>query len=86
MDIFGFKNQGINYDKFRPTYPPHFLNHILSSVKHKNKYLDIGTGTGQLLFAIAPHFASSKGMDISPQMIKTAQEKVGNYKDAKIDL
>jgi hypothetical protein len=25
MDAFGFKTQGINYDKFRPKYPTSFL-------------------------------------------------------------
>jgi len=90
MDIFGFKNQGINYDKFRPTYPPKFLTHYITTLKHKNRYLDIATGTGQLLFAIAPHFLSSKGVDISPQMITTAQGKIEQfrekYPDSKIEL
>lgn len=77
MDIFGFANQGINYDKFRPRYPNHFIQSCLSSVKHRNKYLDIATGTGQLLFAIAPHFTQNKGIDISKSMIETAK---GNLK------
>ena len=81
MDIFGFKNQGINYEKFRPIYPSKFITHCLSTLKHKNRYLDIATGTGQLLFAIAPHFLSSKGVDISQKMITTAQEKVEKFRE-----
>lgn len=69
MDIFGFKNQGINYDKFRPKYPLAFVEHYLKAIKHHNRYLDIATGTGQLLFAFAPHFQFSKGVDISKTMI-----------------
>ena len=69
MDIFGFKTQGINYDKFRPKYPPVFIERYLKVLKHKNRYLDIATGTGQLLFAFAPHFTYSKGVDISKNMI-----------------
>jgi hypothetical protein len=53
MDIFGFATQGINYDKFRPKYPPFFYNNSLNLIKHKNRYMDVATGTGQLLFAIA---------------------------------
>ena len=74
-DIFGFKNQGINYDKFRPRYPQQFIDLYLLKNKGKHRYLDIATGTGQLLFAFASHFSYNKGIDISPQMIQTAQEK-----------
>jgi ubiquinone/menaquinone biosynthesis C-methylase UbiE len=31
-------------------------------------------GTGQLLFSIAPQFSFSKGIDISPKMLETAQK------------
>jgi ubiquinone/menaquinone biosynthesis C-methylase UbiE len=72
MDVFGFNTQGVNYDKFRPRYPSSFIQKCLSSIKHRNKYLDIATGTGQLLFAFAPHFQYSKGIDISKNMIESA--------------
>jgi len=71
MDIFGFETQGINYDKFRPRYPHSFYSN-LTHLAHKNRYLDIATGTGQLLFALAPYFENSYGIDISPSMIKTS--------------
>ncbi len=72
MDIFGYKTQGINYDKFRPKYPSLFIETTLSAVKSKNKYLDIATGTGILLYALASHFNYAKGIDISKTMIDTA--------------
>ena len=75
MDIFGFKNQGINYDKFRPRYPPSFIDRYATKMKGKSRYLDIATGTGQLLFAFANTFSFNKGVDISPQMIETSQIK-----------
>ena len=50
MDIFGFTTQGINYDKFRPRYPKQLISKCLNTLKNKNRYLDIATGTGQLLF------------------------------------
>lgn len=79
MDIFGFSNQGINYDKFRPRYPQAFIQKCLNSVKNKNRYLDIATGTGQLLFAFAPHFAYSKGIDISKNMIDNANKAKSTF-------
>lgn len=69
MDIFGFNTQGVNYDKFRPRYPLTFIQKILGVIKNKNRYLDIATGTGQLLFAFAPYFQFNKGIDISKNMI-----------------
>ncbi len=70
MDIFGFTTQGINYDKFRPRYPKKLISKCLNSLKSKNRYLDVATGTGQLLFQFAPSFKESKGIDISETMIK----------------
>lgn len=76
MDIFGFKNQGVNYDKFRPRYPLKFVEQCLKSVTKKNRYLDVATGTGQLLYAIAPYFKESIGTDLSKNMIESASEKL----------
>ena len=73
MDAFGFKTQGINYDKFRPKYPPSFLLRTLTLLPHRRNYLDVATGTGLLLFALAPHFQSSLGIDISKNMLDTAE-------------
>lgn len=81
MDIFGFKTQGINYDKFRPKYPPIFIDRYLKAIKNKNRYLDIATGTGQLLFVFAQHFQYSKGIDLSKNMIETAQQKCKEFKE-----
>lgn len=81
MDAFGFKTQGINYDKFRPRYPPSFIERCLSSIKHKNRYLDVATGTGQLLFAIAPHFLQSRGVDISKNMLEAAEKARLTFQD-----
>lgn len=82
MDIFGFKTQGVNYDKFRPRYPSAFTNRYIQQIGHKNRYLDIAMGTGQLLFMFAPHFKFSKGVDISKQMIDTALVKAKEFKNS----
>ena len=68
-DLFGFKNQGAKYDAFRPRYPKHHLQHAISKLKRKSKYLDIATGTGQILFEIAPFFTKTIGIDLSEKMV-----------------
>jgi|JI6StandDraft_1071083.scaffolds.fasta_scaffold25559_5 hypothetical protein len=52
-DLFGFVTQGINYELFRPRYPQALLGECLLGLKFRDTYLDVGTGTGQVLFAIA---------------------------------
>ena len=49
-DLFGFENQGKKYDQFRPKYPSSLLKKAVEKTKNKNRYLDIATGTGQILF------------------------------------
>ena len=76
MDNFGFTNQGMNYQKFRPKYPQCLYNHTLDKIKHRNRYLDVAIGTGQLLLNIAPQFAFSKGIDISDKMLEAAKDQL----------
>ena len=64
-DLFGFQNQGTKYDTFRPRYPKNHLEYAISKLKLKSKYLDIATGTGQILFEIAPLFSKAVGVDLS---------------------
>ena len=49
-DLFGFDTQGAKYDQFRPKYPLNFISKSLQKLPLKHKYLDIATGTGQILF------------------------------------
>ncbi len=66
-DLFGYDTQGKLYDTFRPRYPQSQLSSTLSHLpsKLRNRYLDIATGTGQLLFHFCSHFKHSEGIDIS---------------------
>ena len=75
-DLFGYANQGVNYDIYRPTYSPQLLSKALAKLKAKNKYLDIATGTGQILFQLATKFTQSYGLDISKKMIGVCQDKI----------
>ena len=49
-DLFGFENQGKKYDLYRPRYPKNILQRSLANLKGHSRYLDIATGTGQILF------------------------------------
>lgn len=75
-DLFGYANQGVNYDIYRPTYSPQLLSKALAKLKAKNKYLDIATGTGQILFQLATKFTQSYGLDISKKMIGVCKDKI----------
>lgn len=68
-DLFGFQTQGINYELYRPTYPTSMLNKVIGQIKGKNRYLDIATGTGQILFQMCNNFEYSQGLDISQNML-----------------
>jgi ubiquinone/menaquinone biosynthesis C-methylase UbiE len=68
-DLFGFQTQGINYELYRPKYPTSMLNKVIGQIKGKNRYLDIATGTGQILFQMCNNFEYSQGLDISQNML-----------------
>ena len=64
-DLFGFENQGIKYDLYRPRYPSNLLNKAVKNLKNHSRYLDIATGTGQILFELYKHFDQTVGVDLS---------------------
>lgn len=75
-DLFGFETQGVNYDAYRPKYPSAMINRLIESIRDKNQYLDVATGTGQLLLEISPFFKKSKAVDKSQKMINVCDKKV----------
>lgn len=76
QDLFGFESQGIKYDIYRPKYPNSMLTKMVARLKNKNRYLDVATGTGQIIFEICQHFQKSKGIDLSKKMIEVCKNKV----------
>ena len=77
-DFWGHETQKINYDIYRPKYPSLFFEKILSLIPLENRqnYLDIATGTGQLLFPLNSHFLNSFGIDKSENQIETTRKKI----------
>jgi demethylmenaquinone methyltransferase/2-methoxy-6-polyprenyl-1,4-benzoquinol methylase len=60
---------------------------ILSLVKSGDNLLDIGCGTGEIAARAAQKGAFVKGIDINPQMIEVAQDRVSTAKvNDKVEL
>jgi ubiquinone/menaquinone biosynthesis C-methylase UbiE len=74
-DLWGYKTQGINYDRYRPQYPTDLINKVASESGKKPAYLDVATGTGQLLFHLYSKFEMSFGVDMSEQMVQVSSAK-----------
>lgn len=73
--------QGALYEGYRPTYPNVLLEKILSQTKNRNNYLDVATGTGQLLFQMTEHFKHlTLGTDISESQLNEANKKAESLK------
>ncbi len=79
MDIWSFKTQGINYDKYRPEYPIELKNDAVDPLNSREKYLDLAVGTGKILLSFCQYFKKSKGIDVSDQMLSVSQEGVNHY-------
>lgn len=88
LDIFGFKKQGVNYEKYRPDYPQEFFDEVFKASAHKNKHLDVACGTGKVLFPISTQFKESKAIDLSQVMLDAAKlhlkDHLNTHPDAKI--
>lgn len=80
-DLFGFETQQSNYDLYRPAYPEEYYELILKKVplSSREHYLDLGTGTGMVLFQLNKYFSKiSLGIDKSLKQLETAQKKLTN--------
>lgn len=80
-DLFGAKTQGINYELFRPKYLPELLDKCIDGLPHRRNYMDVATGTGQVLFPHCEKFSgTSIGSDISDNMLKVASQRAEEVK------
>ena len=87
-DYFG--NVAALYAKYRPSYPDGVIGKILGLLKTKGSpmesYLDLATGTGQVLGRLAPHFKNSTGLDISEPQIATAKKTFEENKSIEFSV
>ncbi|KAL6449531.1 CRG1 Probable S-adenosylmethionine-dependent methyltransferase CRG1 [Candida maltosa Xu316] len=89
MATFSKSNfKALNYNSFRPHYPPSFYN-ILANYLGKTPVentIDLGCGTGVATYPLLNISQNVVGLDLSPGMIKTANSLIqDNLKKLGID-
>ncbi len=69
-----FAGTAWHYARYRPGYPPAFLDHLIQrlGLDGTGRLLDLGCGTGQLTLPLAAHVAEAVGMDLEPEMLTEA--------------
>lgn len=68
-----FSGHADQYALYRPTYPAEFFEYLNSILPNKRKAWDVGTGNGQIAFALSKMFEEVYGTDISQQQIDNAR-------------
>lgn len=69
-----FSNQASEYSKFRPTYPPELIEHIVSFTEKRETALDIATGNGQVAQKLSEYFETVYATDISEKQLLHAKQ------------
>ncbi|WKB35196.1 class I SAM-dependent methyltransferase [Terrilactibacillus sp. S3-3] len=72
-----FDGTAYYYLKYRGQYSKALID-ILAGTCHlsgKGRLLDLGCGTGKLTFPLAPYFEEAIGIDISSDMLQSAQSQ-----------
>ena len=67
-----FSDRAADYAVYRPVYPDELIEFILNGVNSHQACWDVGTGNGQLLGLLAPHFTLATGTDSSAQQLDFA--------------
>ena len=68
-----FQDQGEDYDRLRPGYPPAVLDEILAQMGNGiSRAVDLGAGTGKLSWALAQRGLAVTAVDTSRAMLETA--------------
>lgn len=87
-----FKANAAEWERIRALHAPEkeveaAIARHLTARKIEN-FLDAGTGTGRMLELIAPHAARAVGIDVSPDMLSIARDRLlrGNFHNAQVRL
>jgi ubiquinone/menaquinone biosynthesis C-methylase UbiE len=87
-----FKANAAEWERIRALHAPDkdveaaIARHLTAhGIEH---FLDAGTGTGRMLELIAPHAARAVGVDVSPEMLAIARDRLlrGNVQNAQVRL
>lgn len=79
----------VPFDAYMAAWEKKYLPHIVKGLFPGSKparYLDFACGTGRVIETVAPLSASALGVDISPSMLKVAQEKISGASFKLADL
>jgi SAM-dependent methyltransferase len=60
------------YGRYRPRYPVELIDFIIGLAANHDEYVDLGCGTGALLFEVASHFKKAVGVDVDDGMLQQA--------------
>jgi SAM-dependent methyltransferase len=76
---FAAPGVGVHYDRGRPFHHPRSLDRILAIVGETkiDRALDIACGTGMSTVAMAAHAPAVVGVDVSPEMLRSARHAPG---------
>ena len=87
-----FKANAVEWERIRALHAPEkdveaAIARHLTAHKIEN-FLDAGTGTGRMLELIAPHATRAVGIDVSPDMLSIARDRLlrGNLQNAQVRL
>lgn len=72
-----FKGAAQYYAAYRPGLPPQVASHLTErfNLDGRGTLLDMGCGTGQSTFALAPLFEKTAAFDIDEEMLKEAKKR-----------
>ena len=83
-----YKNIAEIYATSRPPYPQQIFTMIIEklSTNARKTYIDLGCGTGELLFPLSHYFENSFGIDPDEDMLRVAADKMQkiNIKNAHL--
>ncbi|HET7086516.1 MAG TPA: metalloregulator ArsR/SmtB family transcription factor [Rhizomicrobium sp.] len=87
-----FKANAAEWERIRALHAPErdveeaIARHLTS--RPIDNFLDAGTGTGRMLELIAPHAKRAVGIDVSPDMLAIARDRLlnGNLRNAQVRL
>jgi demethylmenaquinone methyltransferase/2-methoxy-6-polyprenyl-1,4-benzoquinol methylase/ArsR family transcriptional regulator len=87
-----FKSNAAEWERIRTLHAPErdvedAIARHLTSTSIQN-FLDAGTGTGRMMELIAPHAGRAVGIDVSPDMLAIARDRLlrGNIRNAQVRL
>ncbi|HTO40369.1 MAG TPA: metalloregulator ArsR/SmtB family transcription factor [Rhizomicrobium sp.] len=90
-----FKANAAEWERIRALHAPdsdveaaivRLIAHTQGGHAPIHRFLDAGTGTGQMLELLAPYVTQGVGVDVSPEMLAIARERVAKFQHCQVRL